>query len=216
MQQMSEKMKWTLHALSEPIQGQILTIDRNLVIGRHQQADIVLQAAHISRRHAHLLLREDGSLWIEDLGSSNGTFVNEQRVTLQQLQHQDIINFETIVFEVVCLADTHSEPLSSTVDLGQHSIEKIVPSDAGMPTLQERGEVTVDQQGMPTHIGVPKPAPIPAHLDTASAAVNNNVEQEQIKPETTQAQQNNARVGLISVLVILILIIIAASLYIAN
>src|SRR5687768_14222230 len=48
--------------------------------GRHADCDVLLTEGHASRRHAKLLLTPDGA-WVEDLGSSNGTFINGSRIT---------------------------------------------------------------------------------------------------------------------------------------
>lgn len=48
--------------------------------GRHADCDVLLTEGHASRRHAKLLLTPDGA-WLEDLGSSNGTFINGSRIT---------------------------------------------------------------------------------------------------------------------------------------
>jgi uncharacterized RDD family membrane protein YckC len=55
-----------------------LDIDK-LVIGRSRSCDIRLREDTVSRLHAALVWRDDG-LVVEDLGSSNGTFVNGERV----------------------------------------------------------------------------------------------------------------------------------------
>jgi len=61
-----------------------------LTIGRHPHNDITLDHPAISRTHAYLA-RRDGSYVIEDVGSTNGTFVNGQRIRRQVLQNGDRI-----------------------------------------------------------------------------------------------------------------------------
>lgn len=200
-------MSWKLIALSEPIEGQILQIDRDMVIGRHQQADIVLQAAHVSRRHAALVLK-DQQLWIQDLGSSNGTFVNGQKVTEQQLHADDEINFEAIRFRIAQeVADTVAEP---TVNL---DAAKSIPTDEGMRSLNERAaDVQVSPEGMPTNVGVPKPAPIPEHIDIHNIQPEPTpvpVAEPESRVDQAVTEQKNAKVGLISFVILIILVIIA-------
>jgi pSer/pThr/pTyr-binding forkhead associated (FHA) protein len=50
-----------------------------IVIGRTQKCDVVLDHATVSRQHATIKL-EEGQFRLYDLGSSNGTFVGENRV----------------------------------------------------------------------------------------------------------------------------------------
>lgn len=61
------------------------------IIGREALNDLVINDPEVSRRHCRIMLRPDGFL-LEDLGSTNGTFVNGQRVTAPQtLYHGDTI-----------------------------------------------------------------------------------------------------------------------------
>ncbi|MEU2614924.1 FHA domain-containing protein [Micromonospora sp. NPDC007271] len=61
------------------------------VIGRAPTADIVLADPHLSRRHATVQLTADGT-WLTDLGSTNGSWLNDERVTGSvQLTDGDVI-----------------------------------------------------------------------------------------------------------------------------
>lgn len=65
-------------------------VDGRLVIGRDPACTLVLNHVLISRHHAELRETADG-FEIADLGSQNGTFVNEERVTRQRIQENDRI-----------------------------------------------------------------------------------------------------------------------------
>lgn len=77
-----------LVVVSGPLAGQTLPLERReLVIGRDASCDIALtNHAQVSRRHARLVPEPNG--WrVEDLGSTNGTFVDGSRVTGALLPH---------------------------------------------------------------------------------------------------------------------------------
>ncbi len=57
---------------------------QEIVIGRDTNEDIVINVAEISRRHTRLRLETNG-YFVEDLGSTNGTFINGIRLTEPQL-----------------------------------------------------------------------------------------------------------------------------------
>jgi predicted component of type VI protein secretion system len=86
-----------------PTPGQTYDLTENdITIGRDINADIVISVPEISRRHARFRSGPGGYV-LEDLGSTNGTFVNGKRLTVpQQLNSGDIIMFGeavTMVFE---------------------------------------------------------------------------------------------------------------------
>jgi hypothetical protein len=58
-------------------QGMIYDIDSGAVLGRGDDAEIRLNDPYASSRHARILLR-GGAVVIEDLGSTNGTYLNEE------------------------------------------------------------------------------------------------------------------------------------------
>lgn len=89
-------MAWKLEAADD--QAQSVIVDRDMLVGRHQDADVVLQAADVSRRHAGLSLK-DNALWVQDLNSSNGTFVNDVRIATEtEVKNGDSLSFASVQY----------------------------------------------------------------------------------------------------------------------
>lgn len=247
-------MTWKLQAISGELEGQEVTIDRDMLVGRHQDADLLLQSAEISRRHAAFLLKDD-ALWVQDLKSSNGTFVNDIRIDQDKmLMDGDIVQFASIKFNVLApvkavevaeqsiveptsiIADAEPaiaqvEPsvsqlaeqqvqqpaeaiataeLDTPVSVEPSAAEKM--SEQGMPELSARdSNVQITREGMPSGVAVPKPAPIPEGVDVHTP-IKPDIEQvkaPEARVEKEIETQKNAKVGLMTVVVLIILAIIA-------
>jgi len=77
-----------------------LTPGKEVLIGRSSDLELVLLEEMVSRKHARLLHGESG-LVITDLGSTNGTFVNGEKVTETVLKEGDRFLIGTSIFKVV-------------------------------------------------------------------------------------------------------------------
>jgi pSer/pThr/pTyr-binding forkhead associated (FHA) protein len=58
----------------------ILSRKNEFLVGRSADCDLVLEDTLVSRRHARLFKKE-GKVWIEDLNSSNGVFLNGKKIS---------------------------------------------------------------------------------------------------------------------------------------
>lgn len=70
----------TLEIVEGPGAGTQLVMDREVLIGRASDTDMVLDDGEVSRHHARVTPVSDGSATVEDLGSANGTFINRDEV----------------------------------------------------------------------------------------------------------------------------------------
>ena len=130
-------MTWKIQAITSELTGQEISIDRDMLLGRHQSADIVLQAAEISRKHAAFLLKEQ-ALWVQDLNSSNGTFINDVRVEQEGLLKEgDIVQFASFKFSVLEPAQEIAAVLIQPTEV---VVLEPVASDVIVPVTEQPSE----------------------------------------------------------------------------
>ena len=107
-----------------PVQEAALVLDLpegdlEMTLGRHSESNIVLSGAGISRHHARLV-QANGMLFIEDVGSSGGTYVNGERIeAMTPLEESDIVaigdntlRIQDAASEGDAAADIPAEPAS--------------------------------------------------------------------------------------------------------
>lgn len=107
----TEDATWQLNALTEALGDLTLTVSDSLSVGRGSDNDVVLGSKQVSRNHAVLSVL-NGELYVKDLESSNGTFINEQRIEgnkSQRLDANDTLGFASFNFQVIA-------PVAATLD----------------------------------------------------------------------------------------------------
>jgi pSer/pThr/pTyr-binding forkhead associated (FHA) protein len=124
-------MRLALRFISGKYQGGEFPLEekREIIVGRSSDLDMVLVEEMVSRRHARIQL-VDGSVNIDDLGSTNGTFVNGERVTHAELQEGDRVLIGSNILKVVATDSTG--PIGSPMDGVQTRAATRTGSDARM------------------------------------------------------------------------------------
>ncbi len=107
----TEGATWQLNALTEALGDLTLTVSDSLSVGRGSDNDVVLGSKQVSRNHAVLSVL-NGELYVKDLESSNGTFINAQRIETnksKRLDANDTLGFASFNFQV-------SAPVTTNLD----------------------------------------------------------------------------------------------------
>jgi two-component system cell cycle response regulator len=96
--------------------GKMFKLDRSeLVIGRATDADIMLDDDGVSRKHAKIVVRPDGTVQLVDLNSTNGTFSNGEKVDVQALRDGDKIQIGSATILKFSYQDSLDEALQKNL-----------------------------------------------------------------------------------------------------
>ena len=98
---------YALRFISGKYQGGEFPIrpDKEIVVGRASDLDMVLVEDMVSRKHARIVAGAE-DIHIQDLGSTNGTFVNGEKVKTAKLKEGDRILIGTSIIRLVAASDT--------------------------------------------------------------------------------------------------------------
>lgn len=102
---LKEDMELALEVLDAPenlnvLRGSVYPIRDNITIGRKEDNSIVIEDAYVSNYHAKIILEDD--IYIKDLDSTNGTYVNGKRIVrLTKISEGDLIEIGRITFKVI-------------------------------------------------------------------------------------------------------------------
>ncbi len=160
MQQGSDRFRLVVRR--GPTPSQSWDLDGELVtVGRDVSNDIVLNDAEASRQHLRLRRRRGGGYVLEDLGSTNGTFVNGQRLSgARSLHNGDMIGMgETVTLAYERVPGTEGIAVAtgpwSREAAGSEPAAEVAP----LPAAPEAAEVPAPARQVVAREVLDEPAP---------------------------------------------------------
>lgn len=172
----TEGATWQLNALTEALGDLTLSVSDSLSVGRGSDNDVVLGSKQVSRNHAVLSVL-NGELYVKDLESSNGTFINEQRIEgnkSQRLDANDTLGFASFDFQV-------SAPVAATLDN-----EQAAPAVSDEPVLSTNAATSTES--IPAAAESAVVAPVVSEAADKKPAIEETSIQEPIVKETVAAE----------------------------
>lgn len=91
--------KYVLRGVSGVVFGRNIPLLATTTVGRSQECNLQIDETGLSRMHARVIPTGDG-VQLEDLGSTNGTFINDRRVVRGVARVGDEIGFDTVRFRL--------------------------------------------------------------------------------------------------------------------
>jgi pSer/pThr/pTyr-binding forkhead associated (FHA) protein len=170
-------------------QDLILRIGEDTTIGRHPNCSLTISQPSVSRRHARLWF-DQGVWFVEDLQSSNGTFVNNRRINRAQLTEGDELRCGDFVLTYGV------EEKTRAVKTSERREKPPIPAPTQSPQVSNRATIGLDSPPpipeaprlapapAPPTPPSPEPLPSPQQNSPFDGGIDSNV-----KEELAQSQQ---------------------------
>jgi FOG: FHA domain len=155
--------RYALRFISGKYQGGEFPLNpnREIVIGRSSDLDMVLVEDMVSRKHAKISVSDD-QIIIQDLGSTNGTFVNGERIKKTRLRENDRILVGTSILKLI------------EVDTSKGG-EKAPLNETDLRSMMEKVAAARKTRNVTTMSGRIDEVPIPDLLQLFSTSKKNGV-----------------------------------------
>lgn len=138
MQESNDESAYSLEANPPiaPLESKYILSDTETTVGRHPSNDLMLPFESVSRFHARLE-RRNSDIYVVDLGSSNGTYINDVRVTEGILRQGDQVSFGNVSF-AFSLAEPSTEEKTEIRTHGTSSVRFVAASDDMLQSVVQK------------------------------------------------------------------------------
>ena len=182
-------MKLKLKVLCGVYSGRVLTIDKSgFLVGRADECDLRLKSHNVSRHHCRILF-ENSQVIVEDLGSSNGTYVNGTRIEGRHLVREgDQITIQPLQFEVLSFVSAAMHLRKVASKEARQSREELFDSDVFEWISTGSARSSRPNADVEEHIRV--------KVDHHGAADNHdtvNIESTKVQEQLAEATEQQAR-----------------------
>jgi len=210
--------QWQVKAMTGAMAGRLFPVDGTKVIGRDPGCDIMVTGAHVSRRHAELSIRS-GHLWMKDLGSSNGSFVNGKRVEEGELKNGDEVKFDAMTFRIVGPADSGEESFEGAEQTQFRALVSPTNTPAPGPAIKPAAAPAPVAQPAPAPtsapVSQPAPAPVaaaaPVRAPVAPAPTPAPAAQRPPEPRAVPSASGGQKAGMNKMVVAVIVLVVLAA-----
>jgi EmrB/QacA subfamily drug resistance transporter len=180
-----------------PDVGSVFRVEGETVIGREETADLTLSdsTGEVSRRHAVIRWRGD-TAWLEDLGSTNGTFLNGERLRgPQPLRVGATIRIGACTLEFTPDPVVEMAPAPAPVPAADLTAERAIPDvDVTRARPIPTDPDSTRARPIPTDLDSTRARPIPTDLDaTRARAIPEDLDSTRARPIPTDLDATRAR-----------------------
>ncbi len=114
-----------------------------MVVGRDPSLNLPIVRSEISRQHAQLD-EKFGKVFLKDLGSTNGTFLNHEKISSEmELRHGDVIHFASSEFRIIEEVDS-----TALANDGTMTVMNVMPLTNKLPTGLNELQVLLDERAI--------------------------------------------------------------------
>lgn len=85
------KTRLSLEFISGPKKGEVYLLPKSKIIIGRKDGDLIIDDPHVSKKHASIEVWSRTHIYLKDLESTNGTFLNGIQITRMKLQEGDVI-----------------------------------------------------------------------------------------------------------------------------